>query len=108
MGDQRPIALAREFEVPSRGLPGSLLESMQYVNRLRKGRHVHDAVFEVCMNANLPDPRTNAGKRLPVQRLVPLLDAPQLKPRNTPGIRREGPDVTSRGSEPKQGLVDHA
>jgi hypothetical protein len=59
------------------------------------------------VDADFLNAGSDGGHRLPVVGFKPLLDAPQLKARNSSRIRRESLEVASRRSEPKQRLIRH-
>jgi hypothetical protein len=64
-------------------------------------------MFQSSVDADFLDAGSQGGHRLPVVRFQPLLDAPQLEPRNSARIRRKSFKVAPRRSEPKQRLIRH-
>jgi hypothetical protein len=73
--------------VPLAGDLSLLLEAMQDVNGFLELGDVHHAVNTACLpNPNLPRARTYLVERLPVGRLKPGLDLPQLEARFLPGV----------------------
>ena len=64
-------------------------------------------MFESGVDANLPNTGPNSGHRLPVVRLKPLLDTPQLEPGDAVYVRRKSLEIVPGRSEPKQKVVRH-
>src|ERR1019366_5988438 len=85
-------AIARRVNclVPLAGHLSLLLEAMQDVDGFLELGDVHHAVNTACLpDPDLPRARTYLGERLPVVRLKPGLDLPQLEARFLPGISWE-------------------
>jgi hypothetical protein len=59
------------------------------------------------VNTDLLHAEPDAWHRLPIVRLEPALDAPELEPRYLPDVVWESPDRVSSVPEPDQGLVAH-
>ena len=94
-----------DFQVPFLRFPGSLLEGVKHVDALHELRNIEDSMFEFGVDTNLPNTGSYSGHRLPVVRFKPLLDTPQLEPRNAPCVGRKTFEIVTRRSEPKQRLV---
>jgi len=80
---------------------------VKHVDALREFRNIEDSMFESGVDTNLPNTGSNGGHRLPVVRFKPLLDTPQLEPRDPPCVRRKSFEIVPGRSEPKQRLVGH-
>jgi len=105
--DQGSKPVSGDFQLSFRGFPGSLLEGVQHVDALLELRDIEDSMFEFGVDTNLPNTGSYSGHRFPVVRFKPLLDTPQLEPRNASCVGRKTFEIVSRRSEPKQRLVRH-
>ena len=94
-----------QFDVESRGLPGSLLECMKHVNSFLVARDVNDPMFELRVDPDLADSDTDRRHRLAVVRLQPKLEASELKPRDATRIGGKSRDRLPRAPEPNDGLI---
>ena len=82
-----------EFQVLFLRFPGSLLEGVNHVDALRELRNIEDSMFESGVDTNLPNTGSNSDHRLPVVRFKPLLDTPQLEPRDAACVRRKSFEI---------------
>ena len=98
MLQQLPISRSRQLDVGTGGLPGALLEGVQYVDALEEPGDVADPVFRFGVDSYLLDTRPYAGHRLPVVGLQPLLDTKELEASYPP--RRPGKPLMSRRDDP--------
>jgi hypothetical protein len=89
------------------GSPGSLLEDVQDVHRVRELRNVQDSMLQRRVDPDLPYTRAHRWHRLPVQWVESLLDASKLKTGQPSRLPREGPDVAARRAQPLERLVRH-
>jgi hypothetical protein len=64
-------------------------------------------MLEVRVDANLPNAEANSWHGLPVVRLEPTLNTPELKSRHLSRTRGEAPYIVSGCSEPDYGLLRH-
>jgi hypothetical protein len=64
-------------------------------------------VLESCVDANLANPETDRGHRLPIVRLKPTLNPPELKSCDLSRIGRETTQIFSGRPEPDHGLLSH-
>src|SRR5712691_2986022 len=106
--DQQAQALPGEIEVVLRRASRSLLKRVQDVDGLGESRDIEHAMLRARVNADLLDAEPDARHRLPVVRLQPTLDAPELEPCDLPHVVRESPDRLSGVPEPDQRLLAHA
>jgi hypothetical protein len=95
MLQQLPITRSRQLDIRPGGLPGPLLESVQHVVAFKKPGDIGDAVFHLGVDSHLLDAGSNAGHRLPVIWLQPLLYAKQLKAGNPHGSLWKASDVAA-------------
>ena len=102
-----PNPFPPQFDVMPGCLPTPLLERVKHVDALGEFGYIQDAILKSRMNTNLAYSGSDSWNRLPIQRLQPLLNLPEMKTRQAPGITRERPDVTSRGSEPQKRPIRH-
>jgi hypothetical protein len=63
---------------------------------------------ECCMDANLANPETDRGHRLPIIRLKPTLNPPELKSCDLSHVSWETTQIISGRPEPDHGLLSHA
>ena len=90
-----------------RRFPGLLLEGMENVDTLREFGYIEHSMFESSVDADFLNAGSHCGHRLPVIRFKPLLDTPQLEPRNSARIRGKSFEVAPRRSKPEQSLIRH-
>ncbi len=90
---QRPIPLPSELHIALRCFPAPFLEGTQNVYGLCELRDVQDSVLERCVDADLPNARSDRAHRFPVRRGESLLHTPKLKPSESSGVTREGANV---------------
>src|SRR5262245_29047239 len=104
---ERAQALPREVEILSSRASCPLFERMQDIDGLGELRDIEHAMLAAGVNADLLHPGPNARHRLPIVRLEPALDPPELEPCNLSDVLAEGPDRVARVPEPRQRLDAH-
>jgi hypothetical protein len=80
---------------------------MNHVDTLSKFGNVEDPVFEPSVDTNLLNTWSHGRHRFAVVWFKPLLDTPQLEPRDASCVGRKSFEIVPRRSEPKQRLVRH-
>jgi hypothetical protein len=99
--------MSSEVQVPFRCFPGSLLKRVDHVNSLYKFSNIENTMFGSGVDPNLLNTWSHAAHRFPIVGFKPLLDPPQLEPRNALCVGRKSFEIVPGRSEPKQRLVGH-
>jgi hypothetical protein len=100
-------AMLRKVQVHLGRLARTLLEGVQNVNTVSEPGDIKDAMLESGMNPYLPHARSHRRHRLPVVRIEPALDPPQLKAGDNAGAVGKPPKVVPRATHPLRRLVHH-
>ena len=108
MPDYLTQAGSRQFKVPL-GSPSCLLfERVENIVAFREARDVDYSVLSARVDAYLVDSYPDGRERLPVIRVAPHLDQPELVSRHTSRVGREGLQISFGCSRPKDALLDGA
>jgi hypothetical protein len=100
--------LAGQLQVPFRSPLRLLLECVKNVDRLIELRDVEDAMLASRTDPNLANSETDRGHRLPIVRLNPTLNPPELKACHLSRVGWETAQILSGRPEPDRGLLRHA
>ena len=85
-------SLPNHSNITPRGPATPLFERVQRAQGLEKLDDVHDRVFDGGVDTYLPAPRSDGRHRLPVVRVEPLLNSPELKPCKPSSVFGKGSD----------------
>lgn len=99
---QLPESLCGHFNVPPWRLLGFLRYRMQDIHGFSELGDIKDSMDRSRIYPNLIHTQAYVRHRLPVARVQPLLDPPQLMTHLNPGLRRKLPDEFETVSEPDE------
>ena len=105
--NKRVESLLPSIQVPLSGLLRLLCEGVKNIDAFVERRDVEHPMRTLNLDSDLANAGAHFWHRLPIERVESLLNSSQLKASQTTNRRRERANITSRRSEPDQGLVGH-